>query len=81
VLGHEDVAGNELMDRYAKEAAEGQHSPMETLPPLLQKRLLASIAAIKAQRKFKSMEKWKKLWAVSPHYTRLKKIDASLPSW
>jgi hypothetical protein len=81
VVGHKGVAGNELTDKYAKEATEGQCSPTEILLPLLWKRLPASIAAIKAQRKFKLVEKWKKLWAVSPCYSHLKKIDASLPSW
>jgi hypothetical protein len=27
------------------------------------------------------MDRWRKIWAVSPHYPHMKKIDASLPSW
>jgi hypothetical protein len=43
--------------------------------------LPASIAALKAHRKAQLIDKWNKIWVMSPHYPRLKKIDVSLPSW
>jgi ribonuclease HI len=81
VPGHANILGNELADDLAKKAAEGQRSPTLSLPTMLQRRLPASTAALKAHRKTTVVKRWSKIWAVSPRYPRMRKIDTSLPSW
>jgi ribonuclease HI len=51
VPGHENIAGNKMVDKHVKEAAERQWSPTMALLSKLQCWLPASIAAIKVFRK------------------------------
>jgi ribonuclease HI len=47
MAGHKGIAGNELVDREAKRAAEGYSSEKHLLPPLARKPLLINPTAIK----------------------------------
>ncbi|KAI0054234.1 hypothetical protein BV25DRAFT_1782275, partial [Artomyces pyxidatus] len=80
VAGHANVAGNELADVAAKEAAAGLTSDSEDLPAYLRnRRLPISISALRQAHHGVLLEAWKDIWHASPRFTRLNRIDSSLP--
>jgi hypothetical protein len=81
IPGHSDIEGNELVDKGAKEAAEGKVSKRERLPDFVAGRTLPSSVSAMHQHQMKSLRKeWTKQWSKSPCYNRLHNIDADLPS-
>jgi len=78
--GHSKIAGNELADAYARAAAEGARSPLPELPWLLHCRLPTSVAAIKANRKWKLIPAWAAKWKQLPRHAKMSCVDPSLPS-
>lgn len=78
--GHEGVEGNEAVDSGAKEAAQGDPSPLGLLPKFLRRRLPTSVSALKAKRKSTVQSRWKLLWRSSPRSVKLDRIDPDLPN-
>lgn len=83
IPGHKGVAGNEIADAAAKEAAEGEEktSLKERLPSFLQDNELPdSISALKQWHQSDLNKKWSDTWKKSLRYTRASTIDPSMPS-
>jgi ribonuclease HI/endonuclease/exonuclease/phosphatase family metal-dependent hydrolase len=78
--GHVGIAGNELVDGLAKEAAGGISNPVNQQPQALQKPLPLSKSAIRQAFTQTLRGKAKKHWQRSPRFPRAVKVDASLPS-
>jgi len=66
VAAHKGVAGNERVDKEVKRVAQGELSPQEELPPLLQKRLPISAMAVKQEFTEKQKVTWVEMWKTSP---------------
>ena len=78
---HDRVAGNESVDKEAKAAAKGDSSPCHELPLLLQSDPLpVSITTAKQHFRVKLANEWRTLWAKSPCYQHVSKIDLKLPA-
>ncbi|KAF8476526.1 hypothetical protein JB92DRAFT_3134399 [Gautieria morchelliformis] len=81
ISGHDDVEGNEAVDSEARRAAKGDSSPQSELPAYLSPELLPrSVAAARQCFRTEQRQEWRRQWMVSPHFSRLEKIDESLPS-
>ena len=79
--GHEDIEGNEQADEAAKEAASGQTSSTKRLPVFLRgKSLPVSVSATRQLLKKQMKNKWHTELSTSPRYTKIRKIDPTLPS-
>ena len=79
--GHEDIDGNEQADQAAKDAASGQSSEAEDLPPFLRRKSLpVSISATRQLLKKKIKAQWQAEWKTSKRYAGSNEIDASIPS-
>ena len=76
---HKGVIGNERVDEEAKRAAQGESSLPEELPPILQKCLPLSAAAVKQEHTEAQKERWKEEWKVSPRYARFQHMDKAFP--
>ena len=73
IAAHSGAEGNEMVDRAAKEAAEGMTDSMERLPAYLVKkggRLPASLSAMKQAYNAVIRQRWREKWAKSPRYSR-----------
>ena len=79
IVAHKEVIGNERVDKEAKRAAQGESSPPEELPPILQKHLPLSAAAVKQEHAEAQKERWKEEWKVSPCYARSQHVDKAFP--
>ena len=79
-LAHAKVLGNERADMLAHAAAAGTHSPLNDLPQVLWRRLPTSIAALKANRRWKLIPAWAERWKASPRHAKMLHIDPALPS-
>jgi ribonuclease HI len=62
ISGHSDVRGNEAIDKLAKEAANGQASSRDALPPMLRRSLPTSLSALKQEYHRRLIKKWKTFW-------------------
>lgn len=80
VPGHEDIEGNEVADKLAKQAAEGFSSNREDIPPLLRKPLPANVAALKQAHVKKLKERQAKLWRASKRWRMQDRLKLKLPS-
>jgi ribonuclease HI len=80
VPGHCDYARNEKADEEAKKAAQGLSSEAKSLPPLLRKRLPASVPALRQGFKTHLLKLWKRRWRSSPRYAQHRPIDKTAPS-
>ena len=80
VKGHIEIEGNELANTAAKVAAGGESSPASSLPHMLTSPLPVSITAQKQAFMASLHKQWGEGWRQSPQYSRLSKIDPSLPS-
>ena len=78
--GHSGIRGNEEVDAEAKKAAEGHTFAAANLPKIRKKTLKKSKSVGRQRQQETIKEKWRKEWASSPRYERLKHIDPSLPS-
>lgn len=79
IPGHENVDGNERADKAAKEAAEGDTTPLKRCILNLDKELPTSIAALKAMRKKQAALEWVSSWKESPRAEKLKRFDRAPP--
>lgn len=79
IAAHKGVTGNERVDEEAKRAAQGESSPPEELPPILQKLLPISVAAAKQEFVDGQKIKWLELWKASPRFARFQHIDRAFP--
>jgi hypothetical protein len=80
MAGHKGIAGNELVDREAKRAAEGYLSEKHLLPPLAQKPLLINLTAIKRVHHDALKAHWKMGWKTSDRGKRDACFDEATPS-
>lgn len=78
--GHQGIEGNEMADKEAKKAAEGNSSNATRLPELLSSPLPRSKSAVKQQFNGKLKRRAKKLWTTSKYYERLKRTDPTMLS-
>jgi ribonuclease HI len=78
--GHEGIEGNELADKEAKDAAEGETTEKPHLPPFLRCPLTINPAAVKQAYNKKSKEAWTNDWRTSVRGRKMLKIDGSTPS-
>src|ERR1700753_714237 len=81
IPGHEGIAGNEVADKEAKNAAQGHSSDADALPAFLRgKPLPVSISATRQFLKKKIKARWLADWRSSPRFPRMSTIDCSLPT-
>jgi ribonuclease HI len=80
MAGHEGIAGNKLVDRKAKRAAEGYSSEKHLLPPLARKPLPINPAAIKRAHHDTLKAHWKMGWKTSDRGKRDAHFDKATPS-
>lgn len=80
IPGHSDVEGNEAADVAAKEAAAGTSTVRKYLPTYLRKPLPSSASRLRQNMAAKLQNDARATWLASPRYTRLSRIDNSLPS-
>lgn len=80
VPGHRDVEGNELADKEAKRAAEGESSNTHSLPAPFRKKLPFGKSAVKESFNANLKRQAASYFRHSPRYARLKRIDPSAPS-
>jgi len=79
ISSHSEVTGNEKADELAKQAALGQSSPPQELPPILRQPLPLSTTAEK-QAYVKELDSmWQEQWQDSPRRPRMELIDKSFP--
>jgi ribonuclease HI len=81
ISGHSGAMGNEMVDEAAKEAAEGESSPLDDLPKYIQKRngiLPLSISALKQTHRATLRMRWIEKWEDSPRYKRLKEYTEDI---
>jgi len=79
VVAHEGVAGNERVNEEVKKAAQGDSSPPEELPLILQKHLPTSATVVKQEFTEKQKIKWLETWKTSLRYARFQHIDKDFP--
>ena len=84
-LGHTGIAGNEIADTAAKEAAGGHSFPPELLPPALRYKdrahvLPKSKSAQKSHFAKRTKQLHQYIFSASPRARLANKIDPSLPS-
>jgi hypothetical protein len=78
--GHINIGSNELADKEAKRASEGETSDLKALLKLLRKPLKYNKSTVNQVYKMKIKTAWHKDWQRSPHTQRTKLIDPSLLS-
>jgi ribonuclease HI len=79
ISGHSDVKGNEKADELAKQAAQGQSSPVDELPPLLRRTLPYSATAEKQAYASEIDAMWSEQWQDSPRRARMELINKTFP--
>jgi ribonuclease HI len=79
IAAHKEAKGNEKADEEAKKAAQGDSSPVESLPDVLRSSLPPSVGVTKHQFLLKLREEWLESWKRSPRRARLEKIDEDFP--
>ncbi|KAF8154923.1 hypothetical protein B0H34DRAFT_617689, partial [Crassisporium funariophilum] len=79
ISSHSDVEGNEEADRQAKDAAAGNTSPPQDLPPILRKPIARSIAAEKQAFHQELKKTWQERWSNSPRKHKFDQIDPDFP--
>lgn len=75
VPGHEEIVGNEEVDKEAKEAAKGRKSGEEELPTILRKRLPISKSATKQKFDTTLKERAFDRYKTSAQYERIRHVD------
>ena len=81
VRGHNGTEGNEKVDGEAKEAAKGRMSTARNLHSFLtDKTLPLSSSATKQASDALLHGMWRSEWATSPRFSKLSRIDPSMPS-
>ncbi|KAH9939717.1 uncharacterized protein BXZ73DRAFT_30508, partial [Epithele typhae] len=78
--GHVGIEGNELADKHAKRAAEGDSSCDARLPALFRKPLPVSLAASRRAHLDVIKSRAAETWKTSTRGKRLARIDPDLPS-
>ncbi|KAF8954627.1 hypothetical protein BDZ97DRAFT_1598392, partial [Flammula alnicola] len=79
ISAHSEVEGNEKADELAKEAAQGESSPIEDLPSILRKTLPASASAEKQAYVSEIKAMWAQQWELSPRRIRMEQMDKEFP--
>jgi len=78
--GHEGIAGNELVDIEAKEAAKGRTSDTTQLPCYLRKPVLTNLSAVKKAHNEELKREWLETWRNSEQGKVMLKLNESTPS-
>ena len=78
--GHCGIKGNEVADGEAKNAAEGNSSPLTDIPRYIRSNIKQSISALKQQCKQEVKDHWKMEWNESERFKRFKAPDIVTPS-
>ena len=76
-MGHVGIDENELVDKEAKQAAEGQSSSSSPLPCYLHQKLKINTAALKQNHNTQTKTRWKNKWANSARGRQDLKFDIS----
>ncbi|KAI0767744.1 hypothetical protein C8Q74DRAFT_1163953, partial [Fomes fomentarius] len=80
ISGHSGAEGNEMVDEEAKWAAQGNSSDAAELPEFLRGVLPDGVSATRQAYSATLLPRWKEKWKTSPRYTKMSRIDPSLPS-
>ncbi|KIJ58963.1 hypothetical protein HYDPIDRAFT_50490, partial [Hydnomerulius pinastri MD-312] len=81
ISGHDGVEGNEKADDEAKKAAKGDSSSRARLPSYLRKGPLPlSVSALKQAQHAATAKRWAAMWAKSPRFEHLSKVDPRMLS-
>ncbi|KAK7006698.1 hypothetical protein R3P38DRAFT_3214056 [Favolaschia claudopus] len=80
VPAHVGIAGNELVDTLAKEAALGASTPLKTSVKIFESPLPVSRAAAIAAGSKAFTRKWVEEWRTSPRHARIAFFDSPTPS-
>ena len=80
VKGHVDSIGNGLADEEAWATMADNTNPVADLPSFLSSTLLPISSSASKQKYVQELKaQWKYNWACSPHFSKLSKIDPTMP--
>ncbi|KAF8576286.1 hypothetical protein K439DRAFT_1244410, partial [Ramaria rubella] len=86
VPGHQEIVGNEAVDKMAKDAADGESSQPSQLPAFccpytfLRRHLPHSASAVKQSYKDQLKQQASQLFKASPQYPKISSINPTTPS-